>query len=315
MSDAIAGVAARRVWDSRGRPTLEVEVRLASGASGTRDRAGRRFAGSREAIDLRDGGTRFAGGWTSPRRPPTSEGPDLEALAGRDASDQAGIDAALVALDGSPNKARLGGNATVAVSIAVAQAAAAARAMPLWRYLAGDAPVSLPMPEIQIFGGGAHAGRRIDVQDLMIDSGRRGFLRRGARDDRRDLSRGRRADARPRFARRRRRRGWLVARLRQQREGAGDARSRPSSAQGCTRATTPPSRSTSPRRIRPRRPLSARARPPRARSRRHDRAPARLARSLPIVSVEDPLAEDDRDGWVAFAARPRRASRSSATTI
>src|SRR4029077_15270096 len=91
-----------------------------------------------------------------------------QALVGRDVFDQAGIDAALVALDGTANKARLGGNATVAVSLACAHAAAAARGDPLWRYLAGNDPVSLPMPEIQIFGGGAHAGRRIDVQDLMV---------------------------------------------------------------------------------------------------------------------------------------------------
>jgi enolase len=96
------------------------------------------------------------------------DGPIARALAGRDGLDQAGIDAALIALDGTPNMARLGGNATVAVSLAAAQAAAAARGLPLWRHLAGDGPVSLPLPEIQIFGGGAHAGRRIDVQDLMV---------------------------------------------------------------------------------------------------------------------------------------------------
>ena len=84
------------------------------------------------------------------------------------AADQEGADAALVALDGTPNKATLGGNALVAVSLALAHAAAAARGVPLWRYLAGDGPISLPMPEIQIFGGGAHAGRRIDIQDLMV---------------------------------------------------------------------------------------------------------------------------------------------------
>src|SRR4030095_15105887 len=85
-----------------------------------------------------------------------------------DPFDEAGVDAALVALDGSPNKSRLGGTATVAASLAVAHAAAAARGIPLWRHLAGEGPVSLPMPEIQIFGGGAHAGRRLDLQDLMV---------------------------------------------------------------------------------------------------------------------------------------------------
>jgi enolase len=96
------------------------------------------------------------------------DGPVQRALVGRDAADQAGVDAALIALDGTANKAKLGGNATVAVSLAVAHAAAAARGWPLWRYLAATGPVSLPLPEIQIFGGGAHAGRRIDIQDLMV---------------------------------------------------------------------------------------------------------------------------------------------------
>ena len=89
-------------------------------------------------------------------------------MIGLDAADQAKVDAALSAEDGTPNKARLGGNATVAVSLAVAHAAAVAHGVPLWRYLAAGAPVSLPLPEIQIFGGGAHAGRRIDIQDLMV---------------------------------------------------------------------------------------------------------------------------------------------------
>ena len=90
------------------------------------------------------------------------------AIFGGDALDQAAIDAALIAADGTPDKSRLGGNAIVAVSLAVAQAAANADGVPLWRYLAADRPVTLPLPEIQIFGGGAHAGRRIDIQDLMV---------------------------------------------------------------------------------------------------------------------------------------------------
>jgi enolase len=85
-----------------------------------------------------------------------------------DALDQAAVDAAIVALDGTPNKGKLGGNATVAVSMAVAHAAAAAQRVPLWKHLAGNATVTLPLPEVQIFGGGAHAGRRVDVQDFMV---------------------------------------------------------------------------------------------------------------------------------------------------
>jgi len=167
MSEAIAHITARRVWDSRGRPTIEAEVRLASGATGRAIAPAGASRGSREAVDLRDGGTRF-GGMDVQAAVANVAGPIAQSLVGRDPFDQAGIDAMLVTLDGSANKSRLGGNATVAVSLAVAHAAAAARGIPLWRYLAGDRPVSLPMPEIQIFGGGAHAGRRIDLQDLMV---------------------------------------------------------------------------------------------------------------------------------------------------
>ena len=167
MNDAIASVHSRRVWDSRGRPTLEAEVVLENGALGRAIAPAGASRGSREAVDLRDGGTRF-GGMDVMRAVANVDGPVARALVGRDAFDQAGIDARLIALDGTPNKAKLGGNATVAVSLAVAHAVAAARGWPLWRQLAGDNPVSLPLPEIQIFGGGAHAGRRIDIQDLMV---------------------------------------------------------------------------------------------------------------------------------------------------
>ena len=160
-------VRARRVWDSRGRPTVEAEVTLAGGARGRAIAPAGASRGSREAVDLRDGGPRF-GGFDVTRALASVDGLIAAALIGLDALRQADIDAAMIALDGTPNKARLGGNATVAVSLAVAQAAAAACGLPLWRHLAGDAPVRLPLPEIQIFGGGAHAGHRIDVQDLMV---------------------------------------------------------------------------------------------------------------------------------------------------
>ena len=167
MSEAIAHISARRVWDSRGRPTVEAEVRLGSGATGRAIAPAGASRGSREAIDLRDGGPRF-GGMDVQAAIANVSGPIAQALIDRDPFDQAGVDATLVALDGSPNTRHLGGNATVAISLAVAHAAAVASGTPLWRYLAGDGPVSLPMPEIQIFGGGAHAGRRIDIQDLMV---------------------------------------------------------------------------------------------------------------------------------------------------
>ncbi|MEO8974134.1 MAG: hypothetical protein ABI552_00005, partial [Casimicrobiaceae bacterium] len=156
---AIIGVHARRVWDSRGRPTIEAEVTLAGGALGRAIAPAGASRGTREAVELRDGGARF-GGLDVTQAIATVNGPITRALRGRDASDQANIDATLITLDGTAAKSRLGGNAMVAVSLAVAHAAAAAAGLPLWRYLAQDADASLPLPQIQIFGGGAHAGLR-----------------------------------------------------------------------------------------------------------------------------------------------------------
>ncbi len=160
-------VHGRRVYDSRGRPTVEAEVRLASGVIGRGIAPAGASRGSREAVDLRDGGTRL-GGFDVATAVANVRGPLARAIFGMDALDQADIDARLIEVDGTPNKSNMGGNAIVAISLAVAQAAATAHDMPLWMYLAGDDPVSLPLPEVQIFGGGAHAGRRIDIQDLMV---------------------------------------------------------------------------------------------------------------------------------------------------
>jgi enolase len=168
MSDTtIARAHGRRVWDSRGRPTVEVEVALAGGAQGRAIAPAGASRGTNEPIDLRDGGTRF-GGFDVQGAVANVNGPIARALAGLDARDQAAIDATLAALDGTANKSRLGGNAMIATSLAVLHAAAAAERIPLYRYLAGDAEIVLPLPEIQIFGGGAHAGRRVDVQDFMV---------------------------------------------------------------------------------------------------------------------------------------------------
>ncbi len=168
MTDKIASVRGRRVWDSRGRPTVEAEVRLTGGAVGRAIAPAGASTGSAEAVDLRDGGEAF-GGFDVRGALAAVDGEIAGLLRGRPAGDQAGIDAALVALDGTPNRARLGGNALVATSMAVAHAAAAARDLPLWRHLAeADAALRMPLPEVQIFGGGAHAGRRVDVQDFMV---------------------------------------------------------------------------------------------------------------------------------------------------
>ena len=168
MSDIIS-VQGRRVWDSRGNPTLEVEVILDSGHMGRGIAPAGASRGTREAIDLRDGGKALRGMDVQLALASINE-VISPALIGHDAFDQAGVDARILALDPSPLKETLGGNATVAASMAVLHAAAAGAGKPLWRYVAdhyGRTP-TLPLPEIQIFGGGAHAGRRVDIQDFMV---------------------------------------------------------------------------------------------------------------------------------------------------
>jgi len=166
-SSEIVEVYGRRIWDSRGRPTIEAEVWLDDGSVGRGIAPAGASRGSREAVDKRDGGQRLGG--LDVKEALAGIGQEIApALIGMDASEQAAIDERLINLDGTPAKSRLGGNAVVAVSIATLHAAAASAGVPLWQYLADGAPVSLPMPEIQIFGGGAHAGRRIDIQDLMV---------------------------------------------------------------------------------------------------------------------------------------------------
>jgi enolase len=168
MSDAsrITWVRGRRVWDSRGRPTVEAEVVLAGGAHGRAIAPAGASTGSHEALDRRDGGPRF-GGYDVRTAVAAVNDTIAGGLAGLDAADQVAVDRRLIELDGTPDKSRLGANATIAVSIAVAQAAAAAAGEPLWRHL-HPGGAALPLPEIQIFGGGAHAGRRVDIQDFMV---------------------------------------------------------------------------------------------------------------------------------------------------
>jgi enolase len=162
----ITAVRGRRVWDSRGRPTVEAEVTLAGGALGRAIAPAGASTGSGEALDKRDGGAAL-GGYDVRQAVAFVNDEIARAVNGLNAISQAEVDAALIELDGTPDKARLGGNAMIAVSMAVAQAAAAAAQEPLWRYLRPEA-AALPLPEIQIFGGGAHAGRRVDVQDFMV---------------------------------------------------------------------------------------------------------------------------------------------------
>jgi len=164
---AIKSILARRVWDSRGRPTVEAEVVLNDGSLGRAIAPAGASKGTREALELRDGGDRF-GGLDVMRAVGYVNGEISKALVGTKADNQTALDQALIDLDGTINKSRLGANATLAVSMAAAHAMAAASDMPLYSYLGSGQIGRLPMPQIQIFGGGAHAGRRVDVQDFMV---------------------------------------------------------------------------------------------------------------------------------------------------
>ena len=171
----IKQVLARRIWDSRGRPTVEVDVVTDTGALGRGIAPAGASRGTREALERRDGGTRF-GGLDVLQAVQGIQQEIAPALLGLEVTEQATIDALLIALDGTADKSRLGGNALIATSLAVLHAAAAQAHLPLWRYLSRDKPVQLPLPQIQIFGGGAHADRRVDVQDFMvIATGARSF--------------------------------------------------------------------------------------------------------------------------------------------
>jgi len=166
MSD-IEKLHARQVLDSRGNPTVEVEVALRSGATGRALVPSGASTGEFEATELRDGGAAFGGKGVT-RAVANVNGEIAAAIAGHDALDQSGLDRALIELDGTPNKARLGANAILGVSLAAAHAAAAEEGMPLWRYLGGEAARILPVPMMNVLNGGAHADNSVDFQEFMI---------------------------------------------------------------------------------------------------------------------------------------------------
>ncbi|MEQ9814570.1 MAG: enolase C-terminal domain-like protein [Azospirillaceae bacterium] len=167
MSATVRQVRGRRVWDSRARPTVEAEIILDDDTVARAIAPAGASTGRHEATDRRDGGTRY-GGYDVRQAVVSLNAEVAEALIGQEIGDQQAIDSLLVRLDGTENRSRLGGNVLIAVSMAVAKAAAASRHLPLWRHLSGGRDCRLPLPEIQIFGGGAHAGGRIDIQDLMV---------------------------------------------------------------------------------------------------------------------------------------------------
>jgi enolase len=163
----IRSIQAREVLDSRGNPTVEVEVTLAGGHFGRAVVPSGASTGALEAIELRDGGDRFGGkGVTRAVRNVVDT--IAPSLVGRDALDQEGIDQAMRDLDGTPNKGNLGANAILGVSLAVARAAADSSDMPLFRYLGGPSARVLPIPLLNVVNGGAHAANSIDVQEFML---------------------------------------------------------------------------------------------------------------------------------------------------
>jgi enolase len=164
---AIEVIRARQIFDSRGNPTVEVDVELQGGARGRAAVPSGASTGEFEATELRDGGSAY-GGKGVLRAVENVNGEIARELAGHDASDQAALDHALIALDGTENKSRLGANAVLGVSLAAAHASAAARGLPLWRHLGGEAAATLPVPMMNVLNGGAHADNSVDFQEFMI---------------------------------------------------------------------------------------------------------------------------------------------------
>ena len=165
---AIVDIHAREILDSRGNPTVEVDVTLEDGAMGRAAVPSGASTGAHEAVERRDGDRARYMGRGVREAVAAVNGEILQALAGFDATEQEAIDAALVELDGTPNKARLGANAILGVSLATAKAAAEASALPLWRYVGGTSARVLPVPMMNILNGGQHADNPIDIQEFMI---------------------------------------------------------------------------------------------------------------------------------------------------
>jgi enolase len=165
---AIVDIIGREILDSRGNPTVECDVLLESGVMGRASVPSGASTGSREAIELRDGEAGRYGGKGVLRAVENINTEISEAVMGLEANEQAFLDRTLIELDGTENKARLGANATLAVSMAVAKAAAEEAGLPLYRYFGGSGPMSMPVPMMNVINGGAHANNSLDLQELMI---------------------------------------------------------------------------------------------------------------------------------------------------
>src|SRR4051812_13744026 len=183
----IDNVRGREVIDSRGNPTVEVEVWLESGAHGRAAVPSGASTGTREAVELRDGDKNRYGGKGVLNAVAAVNGEIADALRGRDALDQIATDRLLRELDGSDNKGRLGANAILGVSLACAKAGADDVGLPLWRYVGGVGACVLPLPMMNVINGGAHADNAIDFQEFMVHAGRRRDVLGQPAHGRRDL--------------------------------------------------------------------------------------------------------------------------------
>jgi len=164
---SIKRVLGRQILDSRGNPTVEVDVELESGAVGRAAVPSGASTGVHEAVELRDGGSEWGGKGVT-KAVANVNGEIAGELAGLDALDQEALDRKLIELDGTPNKGRLGANAVLGVSLAVAKAAAVETGQPLYRYLGGEEAATLPVPMLNVINGGAHAANSIDLQEFMV---------------------------------------------------------------------------------------------------------------------------------------------------
>ena len=163
----ISQVTARQILDSRGNPTVEVDLTTASGATGRASVPSGASTGEFEAVELRDGGRAFGGKGVT-KAVANANGELARAVTGLDVTDQAALDRAMIELDGTPSKGRLGANAILGISLAAAKAAAAEAGQPLWRHLGGEKASVLPVPMMNVLNGGAHADNKVDFQEFMI---------------------------------------------------------------------------------------------------------------------------------------------------
>ena len=295
---AIIDIAAREILDSRGNPTVEVDVTLEDGSSGRAAVPSGASTGAHEAVELRDGDkSRFSG--KGVLKAVESVNRDIfDALSGLDAEDQGKIDATMIALDGTPNKAKLGANAILGVSLAVAKAAADVSGLPLYRYVGGVQAHVLPVPMMNIINGGVHADNPIDFQEFMILPDRRAVAEGSGALGRRGLPcpEERLEKGRPQHQCRRRRR--LRAQSSLGRGGArflpqGDRRGRLQAGRGHRPWASIAPRPNSSRTAN----MSMKARARRARRKSRRSIWPSFVADYPIVSIEDGMSEDDWEGW------------------